>query len=113
VSVEADAIGVVLSRGNNQSCESLRNMRPMMSEADPYLLGYRQVEQDRLQRQAHQFGGESSWLFDQMGVTSGVRFVEIGCGPSGRLGILSDLVGPLGSVVGVEQTVTRLNAPAS
>jgi len=75
----------------------------MMSEVDPYLLGYRQAEQERLQRQAHQFAGESSWLFDQIGVTSGARVVEIGCGPSGCLRILSDLVGPSGSVVGVER----------
>lgn len=74
-----------------------------MSEGDPYLLGYRQAEQERLQRQTHQFAGESSWLFDQMGVPGGARVVEIGCGPSGCLRILSDLVGPSGRVVGVER----------
>jgi ubiquinone/menaquinone biosynthesis C-methylase UbiE len=76
----------------------------MMSEPDQYLLGYRQAEQERLQRQAHQFAHESSWLFDQMGVTSGARVVEIGCGPSGCLRILADLVGLSGSVVGVERS---------
>ncbi len=30
----------------------------MISEADPYLLGYRQAEQERLQRQARQFAGD-------------------------------------------------------
>lgn len=75
-----------------------------MPELDPYLLGYRKAEQERLQRQAHQFSHESSWLFDQIGVTSGSDVVEIGCGPSGCLRILSDLVGPSGRVVGVERS---------
>lgn len=62
-----------------------------------------QSEQEQLQHQAHQLAGESSWLFDQMGVTSGAHVVEIGCAPPGCFRSLSDLVGPSGSVVGVER----------
>lgn len=35
-----------------------------MTEADQYVLGYRQAEQERLQQQAQQLAHESSWLFD-------------------------------------------------
>lgn len=79
-----------------------------MSEPDPYVLGYRQAEQDRLERQAHELAHESNWLFDQMGVREGWRLVEIGCGPQGCLGLLSERVGSTGRVVGVERNAEQV-----
>lgn len=76
----------------------------MATERDPYLLGYRQAEQDRLERQADELAGESDWLFDRIGVGAGWRVIEIGCGPRGCLSLLSKRVGPAGSVVGVERS---------
>lgn len=75
-----------------------------MSDLDPYLLGYRQAEQDRLERQADELAPDSEWLFDQIGVRTGWRVVEIGCGPRGCLGLLSRRVGSAGRVVGVERS---------
>lgn len=75
-----------------------------MTGPDQYVLGYRPAEQERLQQQARQLAHESSWLFDQIGVTSGARVVEIGCGPHGCLELLSERVGPSGRVVGVERS---------
>ena len=75
-----------------------------MSASDPYLLGYRQSEQRRLERQAQELGSESAGLFDQIGVRDGWRVVEIGCGPWGCLGLLSERVGAAGRVVGVERS---------
>lgn len=74
-----------------------------MSAPDQYVLGYRQAEQERLQQQAKQLAHESAWLFDQTGVGPGADVVEIGCGPSGCLELLSERVGPSGHVVGVER----------
>ena len=79
-----------------------------MSEPDPYLLGYRQAEQDRLERQADELAPESEWLFDQIGVGTGWRVVEIGCGPRGCLGLLSKRVGSTGRVVGVERSAEQV-----
>ena len=79
-----------------------------MSEPDPYLLGYRQAEQDRLERQADELASESEWLFDQIGVCTGWRVVEIGCGPRGCLGLLSKRVGGSGRVVGVERSAEQV-----
>src|SRR5262249_29253017 len=43
-------------------------------------------------------------LFDQIGLPTGARVVEIGCGPHGCLDLLSERVGRSGSVVGVERS---------
>lgn len=79
-----------------------------MNEPDPYLLGYRQAEQERLERQADELAPESEWLFDQIGVRAGWRVVEIGCGPRGCLGLLSKRVGSIGRVVAVERSAEQV-----
>ena len=79
-----------------------------MSEANPYFLGYRQAEQDRLGRQAQELAADSNWLFDHVGVPAGCRVVEIGCGPRGCLDLLAERVGATGRVVGVERSVEQV-----
>jgi SAM-dependent methyltransferase len=75
-----------------------------MTERDPYFLGYRQAEQERLQRQAEELAHEASQLFDAIGLSPGTNVLEIGCGPRGCLDVLAARVGPSGSVVGVERS---------
>lgn len=75
-----------------------------MSESDPYLLGYRKAEQERLERQADELALDSERLFDEIGVRDGWRVVEMGCGPRGCLELLSRRVGAEGSVVGIERS---------
>ena len=89
-----------------------RGWRPALgssevSESDSYILGYRQAEQDRLERQARELAHESGRLFDQIDVRGGGRVIEIGCGPQGCLGLLSERVGPTGRVVGVACCANR------
>ena len=60
-----------------------------MTAAENYALGYREPEQQRLQRQAEELCAESAWLFDQIGIAEGARVLEIGCGPRGCLDLLS------------------------
>src|SRR2546426_8642108 len=74
-----------------------------MVGADQYILGYRDAEQERLQRQGEALAGDAEWLFDQVEPLDGARVVEIGCGPRGFLDLLSNRVGPHGRVVGVER----------
>ena len=76
----------------------------MTRESDPYLLGYRREEQERLVRQAEELAADSSRLFDEIGVGEGWRAVEVGCGPLGCLELLSKRVGPRGHVVGIERS---------
>ncbi len=75
-----------------------------MNESDPYLLGYRRAEQERLERQALELAHDSNWLFDQIGIQQGSKVVEIGCGPRGCLDLLSERVGTNGRVTGVERS---------
>jgi SAM-dependent methyltransferase len=81
-----------------------------VSEPDPYLLGYRLTEQERLQRQARELAHESARLFDEIGVREGWRVVEIGCGPQGCLALLSERVGATGRVVGVERSAEQADS---
>jgi SAM-dependent methyltransferase len=75
-----------------------------MAQSDPYFLGYRQSEQARLRRQAQAHADESQALFEEIGVSTGWRVVEVGCGPRGCLDLLAARVGATGSVVGVERS---------
>jgi ubiquinone/menaquinone biosynthesis C-methylase UbiE len=79
-----------------------------MSKPDPYFLGYSQAEQERLERQAQVFARDSQWLFDHVGIDDGSRVIEIGCGPRGCLGLLSERVGPTGSVIGLERNAEEV-----
>jgi SAM-dependent methyltransferase len=73
-----------------------------MATGDRYVLGYRQAEQERLQRQAEQLGHESARLFDEIGISQGARVLEMGCGPRGCLDLLSTRVGASGRVICIE-----------
>jgi SAM-dependent methyltransferase len=75
-----------------------------VAKPDQYFLGYREAEQARLQRQAEELAHEARAFFDRIGLASGARVVEIGCGPQGCLDLLSERVGPTGRVVGVERS---------
>ena len=80
----------------------------MDNTSDPYLLGYRQAEQERLERQALELAHESSWLFNQIEIQNGSHIVEIGCGPRGCLSILSERAGAGGKVIGVERNAEQV-----
>jgi SAM-dependent methyltransferase len=68
-----------------------------------YPLGGTQTERDRLLAQAEQYEPTANWLLDQIGIQPGWRAVDIGCGPIGILNLLSQRVGPGGSVFGLER----------
>ena len=68
-----------------------------------YVFGGERNELDRLLGQAEDLKPESSALLDQIGIERGWRIADIGCGPIGILDVLSDRVGPEGTIVGVER----------
>jgi ubiquinone/menaquinone biosynthesis C-methylase UbiE len=82
--------------------QGIVHQRMEMAASEQYFLGHSVVEQQRLQQQSQELAHESTWLFDQIGISAGSRVVEIGCGPQGCLELLSDRVGPEGYVVGIE-----------
>jgi SAM-dependent methyltransferase len=76
----------------------------IMNEHDPlaYVFGSTQVEQQRLLTQAREFQQQAHWLLDRIGIQSGWRVIDMGCGPLGILDSLSQRVGERGHVAGLE-----------
>lgn len=74
-----------------------------MSVSLAYPLGGTKTELDRLLAQAKSYEPQANWLLDQIGIRSGARVLDVGCGPIGILNLLSERVGPQGSVVGIER----------
>jgi len=76
-----------------------------MTESDVYLLGRGQTEEERLRKQVQELAGEARWLLDQLQIRPGARAIDVGCGPQGGvLDLLSERVGPRGTVVGLDKS---------
>lgn len=75
----------------------------MDRQSATYVFGGNQNELDRLLGQADDLKPESTWLLDHVCVAKGWRAADIGCGPIGVLDLLSERVGPTGTVIGVER----------
>jgi ubiquinone/menaquinone biosynthesis C-methylase UbiE len=72
------------------------------SAADPYALGRDLAESARLQRQSEELRTDSSALLDRVGLRPGQAAIDVGCGPSGIIELLSERVSPGGRVVGLD-----------
>ena len=73
------------------------------SEAtDLYALGSNPAESARLQRQSDELRPQSIALLRRLGLEPGQSAIDLGCGPSGILDLLSDAVSPGGRVVGLD-----------
>ncbi|MDC0716179.1 methyltransferase domain-containing protein [Nannocystis bainbridge] len=72
-------------------------------DSETYLLGDSQREEERLRKQIQDLAGEARWLLDQLEIRPGARAIELGCGPQGALELLSERVGPTGTVVGLDR----------
>lgn len=73
----------------------------MAEQSAEYVLGGTDVERQRLLAQVEGLEPKARWLLDAIGVQPGWRAVDIGCGPLGIVNLLSERVGPLGTVVGL------------
>ncbi len=67
-----------------------------------YTLGTGAGEQERLRAQADDLRPHSDDLFGRIGVKPGWSALDLGCGPSGSLGLLAELTGPDGRVLGLD-----------
>jgi SAM-dependent methyltransferase len=75
-----------------------------MTESDVYLLGRSSTEEARLLRQTEELANEARGLLDRLDIRPGARAIDLGCGPRGVLDLLSERVGPRGTVVGLERS---------
>jgi SAM-dependent methyltransferase len=67
-----------------------------------YPLGSSLSESARLRRQSEELRPQSVTLLKRIGLKPGQSAIDLGCGPSGILGLLSAAVSPGGRVVGVD-----------
>jgi ubiquinone/menaquinone biosynthesis C-methylase UbiE len=67
-----------------------------------YALGRNADESARLQRQSEELRPESIALLEQIGLRPGQSAIDLGCGPSGIIDLLSAAVSPGGRVVGLD-----------
>jgi SAM-dependent methyltransferase len=73
------------------------------SERDPsYVLGRSENEARSLEERAKFFNTATRHLFEDAGITAGMKVLDIGCGPGDVTLLVADLVGPTGHVVGVD-----------
>jgi len=82
-----------------------------MSSTDPsdtYALGRSAAETERLIRQAQIYGPLTRGLFASAGIIAGMKVLDVGSGAGDVALLLADLVGPRGTVVGVETNPTIL-----
>ncbi|MGH8884784.1 MAG: methyltransferase domain-containing protein [Egibacteraceae bacterium] len=83
-----------------------------MTQTASYLLGASDAERTRLLEQCEIHRPEAEQLLDRISVKPGWRAIDIGCGPLGVLDLLSERVGPSGSVVGLEREPRMLDMAA-
>jgi SAM-dependent methyltransferase len=70
--------------------------------ADVYALGSNRAETARLRRQSEELRPQTVELLDRIGLGPGQSAIDLGCGPSGILDLLSAAVSPGGHVVGLD-----------
>jgi SAM-dependent methyltransferase len=75
-----------------------------LPEPDIYLLGRSGGEEERLKRQIADLAPDSDAQLGKIGIRSGERIVDIGCGPGGVLHLLAKRVGLTGSVLGIDRS---------
>lgn len=82
----------------------------MASQPGEYLLGRAPNEVERLSFWGRVWEPAAEALLDAIGVHTGWRCCDLGCGPYGMLGALSRRVGPTGRVVGVDINAAQVAA---
>jgi ubiquinone/menaquinone biosynthesis C-methylase UbiE len=75
----------------------------MAQNSAAYVLGGTDIERQRLLAQIEGLEPQARWLLDEIGIEPGSRAIDIGCGPLGIVNLLSERVGPGGTVVGLER----------
>jgi SAM-dependent methyltransferase len=69
----------------------------------PYVLGHSEQELARLERQSEVFAAETRSVLHNAGLKPGMTVLDIGCGAGDVALIAAELVGPGGSVLGIDR----------
>ena len=82
----------------------------MSTSGSAYLLAGQMSELERLQLQSRVWEPAGQALLDRLGSGQGLRVLDVGCGCFGWLRLLSQWVGPGGSVTGIDVDAKLLDA---
>ncbi len=74
----------------------------IQSASPEYVLGRSEVESQRLIKQATFLRQSTERVFRKAGLSEGMHVLDLGCGAGDVSFLAADLVGPTGSVVGVD-----------
>ncbi|MCR4282504.1 MAG: class I SAM-dependent methyltransferase, partial [Bauldia sp.] len=74
----------------------------------PYILGHSEQELARLERQGEIFGTETREILCRAGLKRGMHVLDVGCGVGDVSLIAADIVGPHGSVLGIDRAPKAL-----
>ena len=74
-----------------------------------YALGHSEHELQRLSSQGDVFGPFTRQLFEEAGISRGMRVLDVGCGSGDVAFLAAYLVGPSGQVVGVDRERTAVD----
>lgn len=74
-----------------------------------YVLGHSEQELSRLEQQGELFGTETREVYRRAGLAPGMRVLNIGCGAGDDALIAADMVGPTGSVLGIDRAPAALS----
>ena len=77
---------------------------PVPSLHPTYLLGHSSRAAEGLGRQARQLNPLTRELFRRAGLTPGMRVLDVGCGVGDVAFLAADIVGPTGSVLGIDRS---------
>jgi 2-polyprenyl-3-methyl-5-hydroxy-6-metoxy-1,4-benzoquinol methylase len=84
-------------------------METLPSRQSFYALGHSEHELQRLSRQGQVLGPFTCQLFEEAGISPGMRVLDIGCGSGDVTFLAADLVGPSGEVVGLDRERTAVD----
>ena len=84
-------------------------MKQTASAQTSYALGHSAEELERLSRQAEAFEPFTRQLFQQAGITPGMRVLDVGCGSGDVAFLAADLAGPNGEVIGADRAPAAVN----
>lgn len=79
----------------------------------PYVCGHTARERDRLDLQGILYADVTRRAMVEAGIGAGMRVVDLGCGTGSVSFLAADLVGPTGSVTGIDLDATVLEAARS
>jgi SAM-dependent methyltransferase len=74
-----------------------------------YAPGHSDGELDRLSHQAEAFEPFTRQLFQQAGITTGMRVLDVGCGSGDVAFLAAELVGPSGEVIGADRAAAAVS----